>query len=82
MYGYIFFYYVVRRIGIFPLRNASSFRVFEEDGVEYPFAEIEKDRVTFYKACDITVMLRTTDGSGLSDSVIIFCNDVTDVEDD
>lgn len=55
---------------------------FIEDEIEYPFAEITKNRVTFYKACDITVMLRTTDGSGLSDSVIIFCNDITDVEDD
>ena len=46
---------------------------FIEDEVEYPYAEINKDRVTFYHECDITVMLRTTDGSGLSDQVIIYC---------
>lgn len=46
---------------------------FIDGGEEYPYAEINKDRVTFYHECDITVMLRTTDGSGLSDQVIIYC---------
>ena len=49
---------------------------FIDNEEEYPYAEINKDRVTFYHECDITVMLRTTDGSGLSDQVIIYCEKV------
>ena len=47
--------------------------VVEYGGEEHEYAEMTKNRVDFYHECDITVMLRTTDGSGKQDSVIIIC---------
>ena len=40
-----------------------------------PYCSIYKNVVTFYHECAITVTLQTTDGSRLSDSVLIICSE-------
>ena len=44
----------------------------DEDGVKK--AELQKNVITFYDEWTATVMLRTLDGSNLTDTVMIFCS--------
>lgn len=51
----------------------------DSQGKEQAYAEIYKEKVTFYHECAVNVMLRTTDGSGLSDTLLIVCDAPTGV---
>ena len=46
----------------------------DEHGNELPLVEIHANKVMFYGECAVTVMLRTTDGSSLSDTLLIVCS--------
>ena len=46
---------------------------FELDNITYPYAEINKSRLTFYHQTAIKVMLSTTDGSNKTDFCLFVC---------
>ena len=49
----------------------------DDNGDEQPTIEIYKEKITFYTEGSATVMLRTTDGSDLHDTLLIVCSNST-----